>query len=395
MSAYNAAAGDNDFGFGLLSQVEKGKNAAISPYNIRSALAMLYEGAVGETAKEIAAVAGFAENLLDHRLAFLSLINSINKDKVYTLNKDRYFLRSANGLWIAENYPIQVAYVANATLAYHANISKADFRNNANGVRDEINSWVSKETENKITELFPANSLNRDTILAIASALYFKGQWDAKFSPEHTQKQDFTLAGGEKVQVEMMRKGALEMTRGGLPKFQYTEFDGAQVVALPYQGKEIMKVVLLPPQGETVDNLVAELQRQQKSITALTSSMVNEDFSRLELPKHEVRGDYKLIPLLQGMGIERMFSQQNAQFDGITGQERLYVSSGVHKTFFKTDEEGSEGAAATGFGVARTTSIQRPKIPKEFVANRPFLEAVDHQATGSVLFLNRIENPRN
>src|SRR3989338_5855369 len=78
MDKYNVAAGDNDFGLSILSQVEKG-NAVVSPYNIRSALALLYEGATRETAKEIAAVAGFSEDRPAQRQALRSLIDSVNK----------------------------------------------------------------------------------------------------------------------------------------------------------------------------------------------------------------------------------------------------------------------------------------------------------------------------
>lgn len=383
MKSYDAAAGDNAFGLSLLGQVEKGKNAVVSPYNIRSALALVYEGATRETAKEIAAVAGFAEDRPAQRAAFRSLIDTINNAKGYTL-------RSANGLWLAKNYPVKNDFKTAAADEYQAKIKNVDFHGNADGERQAINQWVSDNTEAKIPKLFPGNSLNENTIFVIASALYFKGQWDAKFSTDYTQKQDFTLSTGEKVKVEMMRKGHLE---GKTPKFQYAEFDGAQVVALPYQGKEVAKVVFLPPKGETVDNLVAELQRQKRSVLDLASSMRSEEFARLELPKHEVRGNYGLVPLLKAMGMERMFSAEDAQFDSISTAEHLYVGSGFHKTFFKTDEEGSEGAAATGFGGFRSTSVQRPREPKEFVADRPFLEAILHKPTGSVLFLNRIENP--
>ena len=148
MDKYNVAAGDNDFGLSLLSQVEKG-NAVVSPYNIRSALALLYEGATQETAKEIAAVAGFSEDRPAQRQAFRSLIDSVNKSTA------GYTLKSANGLWIAQNYPVKQAFLSSAKDDYRARTESADFENNAEGARGEINGWVSDNTEQKIPELFP------------------------------------------------------------------------------------------------------------------------------------------------------------------------------------------------------------------------------------------------
>ncbi len=80
-----------------------------------------------------------------------------------------------------------------------------------------------------------------------------------------------------------------------------------------------------------------------------------------------------------------------AEFQGI-GSGPLFVSSGVHQTYFKTDEEGSEGAAATGFA-ASIVSMPPSRKPVEFVVDRPFLEAVIDNRTGAFLFLNRIEDP--
>ena len=92
------------------------------------------------------------------------------------------------------------------------------------------------------------------------------------------------------------------------------------------------------------------------------------------------------------MGINDLFIPQY-DLKGI-GPGELCVNAGVHEAYFKTDEEGSEGAAATGFGGIMTTSIQMPKPPVEFVADRPFLELVVYKPTNAILFLNRIEDPR-
>jgi serpin B len=94
---------------------------------------------------------------------------------------------------------------------------------------------------------------------------------------------------------------------------------------------------------------------------------------------------------LKTLGIEKMFSG-DAEFGNIA--EEVYVSKGIHKTDFQSDENGSKGAAATGFGMMRSTSFERPKPNVNFVADRPYLEAVFHEDTYAILFLNRIDDPR-
>ena len=41
----------------------------------------------------------------------------------------------------------------------------------------EINKWVEEQTHNKIKDLIPASILDKDTMLVLVSALYFKASW--------------------------------------------------------------------------------------------------------------------------------------------------------------------------------------------------------------------------
>jgi len=78
---------------------------------------------------------------------------------------------------------------------------------------------------------------------------------------------------------------------------------------------------------------------------------------------------------------------------GGIGSGPLYISAIQHESYFKSDEEGSEGAAATGISGTRFCVLDKPK-PVDFVAERPFLELIMHKPTNSILFLNRIVDPR-
>lgn len=61
----------------------------------------------------------------------------------------------------------------------------------------------------------------------------------------------------------------------------------------------------------------------------------------------------------------------------------------VHGTALDVDEEGTEGAAATGVKVG-ITSINN-HIPLSF--NRPFLIAIVLKDTQSIIFLGKVTNP--
>jgi len=223
--------------------------------------------------------------------------------------------------------------------------------------------------------------------------LYFKGEWDNKFDDELTQKQDFTLLNGETVQVDMMRKGEVEMKQDEyflLPNFRYGNFDDVQAVRLPYKGEEMYKMVLLPPVDSDVVQLEGFLREQPDTLLEWMQRMYHRDFTRLEIPKHEVKGSYDLIPFLKDLGLSTIFQSGTAELSGI-GSGPLFVSAVQHEAYFKSDEEGSEGAAATGIG-ATLECMPPPSV--ELVADRPYLELIVHEPSKSILFMNRIADPR-
>ncbi len=376
--------GDLAFGFSMLPHLGEG-NISFSPYSIRTALAMVYEGARRESAKEISDVAFIPRDPKERMNGYGNLINRLNA------KNDSHTLRTANGLWIDKQFEVNPGYKDTLTCIYQAQATDADFANSAESWRGEINKWVSEKTEKKIPELFPQGSINSDTVIALANALYFKGFWENKFDAQLTQKQDYTLSNGEVVQVDMMRKGAVERM-GKLPEFQYGSFDGFQVAMLPYKGHELTKVVMLAPKDSKILQLEETLKENPKLFGTWFNQLRKTEFARLEIPKHEVRGSYSLNAPLQTMGISRIFDSKKADLSGM-GIGPLFIGSGHHQTYFKTDEEGSEGAAATGFATLRCAVFDKPK-PVEFVADRPFLEMIVHQPTNALLFLNRIVDPR-
>ncbi len=380
---YDVTYGDIPFGLSLLSQLGEG-NISISPTSIRVALGMLYEGAKGETARQISLATHLPEDASVRERGIRELTEALNATTV------PHTIRCANGLWIAEQYPVNPEFKQTVRDNYRAEVNAADFTGNPEKERADINAWVGRKTEGKIPELFPEGSIDSLTRLVLANALYFKAQWDNKFDPQYTQKQDFTLSNGETVRVDMMRKGHID-SPWDLPTFRYGEFDGMQAALLPYQGKHLASLILLPPKGDSVKSMEADLQESHSSLWDIIKELRLEEFARLEIPKHEVKGSFKLQAPLRVLGIERMFDSK-AEFQGI-GPEPLFVSEGFHQTYFKTDEEGSEGAAATGF-IAKNLSMSRPRKPIEFVVDRPFLEAVIDNSTGALLFLNRIEDPQ-
>lgn len=84
-------------------------------------------------------------------------------------------------------------------------------------VEKEVNLWVSETTNGLIKDLLPHGSLSDTTMLVLANALYFKGEWNDKFDSLKTRDGEFYLFNGSTVQIPFMtsQKKQLISSLGG------------------------------------------------------------------------------------------------------------------------------------------------------------------------------------
>jgi serpin B len=168
----------------------------------------------------------------------------------------------------------------------------------------------------------------------------------------------------------------------------YREEPGLQVCELPYRGRDLSMVVLLPPAGQ-LGALEARLAREGLDPVAgrLRPRTVN-----VALPRFRIEAQFGLNDPLIALGMRDAFSPGRADFSGMTGTRDLFVSAVVHKAFIEVNEKGTEAAAATG-AVMTLTAMPVAEEPAVFRADRPFLFALRDRASGVVLFLGRVAQP--
>ena len=218
--------------------------------------------------------------------------------------------------------------------------------------------------------------LDSGTTLVLTNAIYFKGDWQRKFDAKATKDAPFMLTPQEKVMVPLMRQ------RG---KFAYGVFGKAQVLELPYVGRDLSMIVLLPKE---VDGL-ADLEKSLSVETLSTwTSGLREQTVEVLLPKFKMTSGFRLEKVLGSMGMPLAFSG-GADFSGMTGKRDLFISAVIHKAFVDVNEEGTEAAAATA------VVLRAPAPPNPiFCADHPFLFLIRDNRTGSILFLGRMTNPK-
>jgi len=369
-------SGDTTFAFDLYAQLRsKDGNLFFSPYSISAALAMTSAGARGQTLDEMTKTLHFPPQDRLHP-AFKALTDGINGDPGV---KRGYQLSTANALWGQKDFGFRAEFVKLTRDDYGAGLREVNFGDEA-AARRTINAWVEKETHDKIKDLIKPGMLTVDTRLVLTNAIYFKGDWASQFKKDRTRDEPFFLADGKQAKTPLMHQTGT---------FRYTETPTAQVLELPYVGKELSMIVLLPKKADGLADLEKELNADTVN-GALGRLRVTERIE-VTLPKFKTTAELSLNTELQALGMKRAFAPNAADFSGMAGSPGdLWIGFVVHKAFVDVNEEGTEAAAATGVGVVTTSA--RPHNPV-FRADHPFVFLIRDNKSGSVLFLGRLADP--
>jgi serpin B len=372
--------GNNTFAVDLYKTLRtQDGNLVFSPYSISLALAMTYAGARNETESQMAQAMQF--NLSQDKLhpAFNSLdLALMNEGK--TQNKAQPLqLNIANSVWAEKTYAFQQAYLDLIAKNYGAGIQLADFVNNYDAVRGQINNWVSNQTKNKINNLLTPGSVDAATRMVLVNAIYFKADWETPFDANNTNDAPFTLLDGSQSQVKMMNNGDLSLP--------YTKGDGYQAVELPYQGNTAAMDIIVPDEGN-FQNFESTIDAQK--LNGIFTSMQSMPIA-LGLPKFTFTTDFSLSRQLAALGMTDAFDPNKADFSGMTGNHDLYIGNVIHKAFVAVDEKGTEAAAATAVIMELGMAPVQQKVI--LTVDRPFIFIIRDLASGQILFIGRVLNP--
>jgi serpin B len=90
--------------------------------------------------------------------------------------------------------------------AFGVHIEPVDFINTSDAVRQQINTWVAEQTEQRIKDLLPPRAVGPATKLVIVNAIYFLADWATPFDKAQTQPRDFWINGTAKRKVPTMQR---------------------------------------------------------------------------------------------------------------------------------------------------------------------------------------------
>ena len=374
------------FADALVRELDAEGNWSVSPYSIRLCLAMLANGAKGETQQELL-------NAL--RIDDLDAFNQSVKELLETYDSYARImsLETANSLWLNQSQlggegEFLPDYVRGMDEFFRAAVEEVT---NADSV-ERVNAWVSEKTHGKIPTILTED--NREFVTALVNAVYFKAAWENEFNEERTDKADFTNADGTTGTVDMMHQ-----TDG----FGYYATPGIEALKMDYRNDAVDNI-----EGDNFEffrdaDFSMYLIKADDTLD-VQNFLDNAEFTygdvNVSVPKFKVEYSAALDEALQALGVRTVYDPENADLtamldpSSLPGQQH-FLDTVLHKTYIAVDEKGTEAAAVTAAMTGEGSAMpSRPELVRIFTADEPFWFVIRDNAKGEILFTGRYETAK-
>jgi serpin B len=356
------------------------QNFSFSPYAISIALAQVGAGATGATASQLASVQHEASTrTLQSGLNTLALqVASRGGDRQSDVRQGHISVQIPIALWGQLQTQIKQPYLAQLSRWFGTGMRMVDYRSDPGAARIAINNWVGDQTSNLFDEIVPPGQITDATRLVMTAGAVISAPWDQRFDATQTRQAPFHLSDGSTEDVTTM---SITSPVGLL----YAKGSHWQAVMLPYLGRQLAMVVIVPDAGQlgAVEGQLDGVQMQNVIDQLRPTSLA------LEMPRFQLSTQLDLKGLVSALGAPSLFDPNQASLPGITADEDLAVSEFDEQSFISADEEGTQASAPTA--VRNGPPAPPPTVTLDI--DRPFLVAVVDRASGEPLQLGRVVDP--
>ena len=347
------------------------ENRVYSPINLYMALCMLAETADGNSRTQIL-------ELLD-----VDSVETLRKQANAIWNANycddgRVTSIFANSLWLNEN----IEYKKNTLDSLAKNYFASSFRGEmgSSDYNKAFQNWLNEQTGGLLENYVRGIEMPPETVLALASTIYFRAKWEDVFVERNNVKDVFHSTNGD-ITCEYMKQ---DYSR------QYYWGDKFSAVEQKLRGSGGMWFIL-PDEDVSVDDLLADSQTME--FICNPYDWENNKLLRVHLsvPKFDVSSQINLSDGLKNLGVTDVFDRSLADFSPLMeNAEGIAVSDALHAARVKIDEEGCVAAAYTV--ILDAGGVMPPAEEVEFILDRPFIFVITSD-DGLPLFVGVVNNP--
>ena len=336
----------------------KGKTTLVSPLSVLTALALVQNGAQGNTLAQLEqALGGLDRDTLNaYMRAYCDFLTESDELKI------------ANSVWTDSSAEAKRAFLQKAVDSYSAQLFSAPLSDPK--TVESINSWVKKNTDGMIPKII--ENADRDAVMMLINAVAFEAKWETPYTNDDIEKLEFNSYSGKSKKTEFMCS----------TESVYLSDSDAVGFMKPYKNGRFAFAALLPNEDVNIDDYIASLSGE-KLMKIFSSAKKNEEVD-VKMPKFKAEYSTQLIDTLKKMGIEDAFDRKSADFSSLIDKnDGAYIGTVMHKTFIEVDQEGTRAAAATLVGISK---MSMPAI-NPVCLNRPFVYMIVDTETNLPLFI--------
>ena len=344
------------------------QNHNLSPISVYLALAMVTEGANGETLDELLRLLG-CDSIEELRGVCGAMLEelSIDTETSALAVADSIWMADREGLTFSEDYLKALADIYRSE-AHAVQFGTAD-------AAKQIADWITERTRGKIQ--LPSMDFDPETTAVLINTIYLKDQWSTPFNEDNTEDGTFFGPDGEQTVHYMIRTDhGVEIVKG----------DGFLRYSLPLLRVGRMTFVL-PDEGVNLSDLLGSTERLHALLTGGNAIKANVS---IKLPKFQFEDQIDLNEILKSLGIGRAFTAA-ADFSGISNIPTA-ISDVMQGSFVGVDENGVEAAAYTMLAMGATMFDTTVYPDMDFHLTRPFLYTIERY-DGTVLFIGTVTAP--
>lgn len=336
----------------------KGKTTLVSPLSVLTALALVQNGAQGNTLAQLEqALGGLDRDTLNaYMRAYCDFLSAGDELKI------------ANSVWTDSSVEAKQDFLQKAVDSYSAQIFSAPL--SSKKTVNSINSWVKKNTDGMIPKII--ENADRDAVMMLINAVAFEAKWETPYTNDDIEKLEFNSYSGKSKKTDFMCS----------TENVYLKDGGTVGFMKPYKNGRFAFAALLPNEDVNIDDYIASLSGE-KLMKIFSSAKKNEEVD-VKMPKFKAEYSTQLIDTLKKMGIEDAFDRKSADFSSLIDKnDGAYIGTVMHKTFIEVDQEGTRAAAATLVGISK---MSMPAI-NPVCLNRPFVYMIVDTETNLPLFI--------
>lgn len=347
-----------------------GSNLVYSPLNVYMALGMLAELTDSGSRQQILDVLGndSIEELREEANALWNA-NYQNDGASATI--------LSSSLWLNKNIKFKQDTLDLLASDYYASSYQGEMGSAAfNGALQE---WLNIKTGGMLTDQIRDIQMDSETVLALATTIYYSGNWSTKFMESKTTTDTFHGAKGDS-ECDFMNASQETMYYWG---------DKFSAIAKGLEGHMGQMYFILPDEGVEISELTADTQWLELVQDSYGWSNQTRIKVNMSIPKFDVSSEFDLSAGLKNLGITDVFDAGVSDFSPITDADAISLSKAQHGVRVTIDEEGCTAAAY----IAMQTSgaALPPEDEVDFVLDRPFMFVIT-SSVGTPLFIGVVNN---